>query len=200
MLYNRRMKKAYILVGPVGAVVVDVGVAVAVGVLVSVSVCFRNEWSYRMATQLKLTILWKFLWEYRDQKSHRIYVAVPGRNRTLLHCVFRLHYCVQSAVTQYFHYGWGSYVLCKLMNTWHTVCMSLTPNKSSALQRFERSNAIEICNEIMFDFYLGLPHMWWRDLPGTYCTERSFHCGYPGAYCGRKWFVKDSKFNNKIQQ
>ena len=43
MLYNRRMKKAYILVGPVGAVVVDVGVAVAVGVLVSVSVCFRNE-------------------------------------------------------------------------------------------------------------------------------------------------------------
>ena len=27
------------------------------------------------------------------------------------------------------------------------------------LQRFERSNAIEIPNGIMFDFYLGLPHV-----------------------------------------
>ena len=26
-------------------------------------------------------------------------------------------------------------------------------NKSSALQRFEGSNAIEVCNGIMFDFY-----------------------------------------------
>ena len=42
-LYNRRMKKTYILVGSVGVVLVDVGVAVAVAVLVSVSVCFRNE-------------------------------------------------------------------------------------------------------------------------------------------------------------
>jgi len=27
------------------------------------------------------------------------------------------------------------------------------------LQRFKRSNASEIRNGIMFDFYLGLPHM-----------------------------------------
>jgi len=30
------------------------------------------------------------------------YVAVPGRNRTLFRCVFRLHYCVQSALVQNF--------------------------------------------------------------------------------------------------
>ena len=30
------------------------------------------------------------------------YVAVPRRNRTLFHCVFRLHYHVWSAVAQYF--------------------------------------------------------------------------------------------------
>ena len=28
------------------------------------------------------------------------------------------------------------------------------------LQRFERSNAIEIRNGIVFDFYPGLPHMY----------------------------------------
>ena len=38
--------------------------------------------------------------------------------------------------------------------------MSPALNGSSALQRFERSNAIEIRNGIMFDFYLGLPHMY----------------------------------------
>jgi len=32
-------------------------------------------------------------------------------------------------------------------------------NGSSALQRFERSNASEIRNGIMFDFYPGLPHI-----------------------------------------
>ena len=35
--------------------------------------------------------------------------------------------------------------------------MSPALNGSSALQRFERSNAIEIRNGIMFDFYPGLP-------------------------------------------
>ena len=37
--------------------------------------------------------------------------------------------------------------------------MSPALNGSSALQRFERNNAIEIRNGIMFDFYPGLPHM-----------------------------------------
>ena len=70
--------------------------------------------------------------------------------------------CVRSTVTQYFRYGRGSYALCKLMNTWHiyTACMGPTPNGSSALQHFERGNAIEIHNRIVFDFYPGLPHMY----------------------------------------
>ena len=39
--------------------------------------------------------------------------------------------------------------------------LSLSPalNGSSALQRFERSDAIEIRDGITFDFYTGLPHM-----------------------------------------
>ena len=37
--------------------------------------------------------------------------------------------------------------------------MSPALNGSSVLQHFERSNAIKICNGIMFDFYPGLPHI-----------------------------------------
>ena len=86
-----------------------------------------------------------------------IYMAVPGGNRTLFRCVFRAHYRVRSAVTQYFRYRWGSYVLCKLMNTWHvsTVCMAPTLNGSSVLQHFERGNALEIRKGIM-----SLPHIY----------------------------------------
>ena len=36
--------------------------------------------------------------------------------------------------------------------------MSPALNGSSGLERFECSNAIEIRNRIMFDFYPGLPH------------------------------------------
>ena len=38
--------------------------------------------------------------------------------------------------------------------------MNPTLNEGSVLQHFEHGNAIEIRNEIMFDFYPGLP----RDL------------------------------------
>ena len=37
--------------------------------------------------------------------------------------------------------------------------MSPALNGSTALQRCEHDNAVEICNRIMFDFYPGLPHM-----------------------------------------
>ena len=47
--------------------------------------------------------------------------------------------------------------------------MSPTLNGSSALQHFERSNAIEIGNGVMFDFDPGLPQICWdnvvRDSP-----------------------------------
>ena len=44
-----------------------------------------------------------------------------------------------------------------LMNTYHVYTARISPtlNGSSALERFERSNAID---RIMFDFYPGLPH------------------------------------------
>ena len=37
--------------------------------------------------------------------------------------------------------------------------MNPAPNESSTLQYFERGDAIEIRNGIMFDFYPGLPHV-----------------------------------------
>ena len=98
---------------------------------------------------------------FRKRGQRNTHVAVPGRNRTLFYCIFRSHYRIQSAVTQLFRYGWGSYVLCKLMNTRHvyTVRMNPTPNGRYTLQRFECGNAMEIRNGIMFGFYLGLPHI-----------------------------------------
>ena len=36
--------------------------------------------------------------------------------------------------------------------------MSAALNESSAIQHFEHSDAIEIRNGIIFDFYTGLPH------------------------------------------
>ena len=68
----------------------------------------------------------------------------------------------------------GSYALGKLINTCHVYTARMSPalNGSSALQRFERSNAIEIRNGIMFDFYPGLPHML---LHIMYCSVETCH-------------------------
>ena len=44
--------------------------------------------------------------------------------------------------------------------------MSPTLNGSTALQRFEHGNAVKVRNGIMFDFYLGLPHV------GIYTNRR----------------------------
>ena len=38
--------------------------------------------------------------------------------------------------------------------------MSPALNGSSAIRRFEHSDAIEIRNGITFDFYMGLPHIY----------------------------------------
>ena len=38
-------------------------------------------------------------------------------------------------------------------------CLSPTLNRSSEIRRFERSDAIEIRNGIIFDFYTGLTHI-----------------------------------------
>ena len=38
------------------------------------------------------------------------------------------------------------------------MCMSSALNGRSVLQHFKHSNAVEVRNGIMFDFYPGLPH------------------------------------------
>ena len=52
-------------------------------------------------------------------------------------------------------------MLCELMNTYsahlHSVLSVL--NGSAVLERYEYGNAIKIQNEIMFNFYPGLPHI-----------------------------------------
>ena len=45
--------------------------------------------------------------------------------------------------------------------------MSPTLNGNTALQRFEHSNVVEIHNRMMFDFYLGLPHMYLDEMVHT---------------------------------
>ena len=91
--------------------------------------------------------------------SPAVYVAVPSWNPTLFHCVYQLHYCIQSAVAQISHSGWESYML---QYAWipdsSMQRMSPALNKSTALRYFECGNGIEIRNAIMFNFYLGLPH------------------------------------------
>ena len=100
-----------------------------------------------------------------DQTSIQ-YVAVPVRNRTLFiyASIFRPHYRIQSGVVQNFRSGWGSYTVCRLIRYSCTlaVCMSPALNESFVPQCFERGNAVELRNGIMFDFYSGLPHMLYR--------------------------------------
>ena len=77
------------------------------------------------------------------------------------------------------------------MHTQH-VYMSPALNGSSTLERFKYSNASEICNRMMFDFYPGLPHIqllhryhrktysinFWRVEPNVHIGVRQclFHC------------------------
>ena len=65
-----------------------------------------------------------------------------------------------STIAQNFHYGWGSYMLRRLIrySCIFTVHMSPVLNQGSVLQGFERGNVVEIRNGLMFDFYQGLPH------------------------------------------
>ena len=95
---------------------------------------------------------------------HKVqYVAVPSRNRTF----FSLHISIALLHLEVLQHGTSikggahTYVLGKLMNTYHiyTAHMSPTLNGSFALECFERGNAIKIRNGMMFNFYPGLPHM-----------------------------------------
>ena len=56
----------------------------------------------------------------------------------------------------------GSYALRRFMrySYMYEAHMSPTLNRSSAIQRFEGNDVIEICDRLTFDFYTGLPHVW----------------------------------------
>ena len=73
--------------------------------------------------------------------------------------------------------------------------MSPALNGSSVLQCFEHSNVIEICNGVMFDFYLGLPQIgniisgvfnWYRNVIGvcliTFQRQLSILCSFSSVY------------------
>ena len=104
-------------------------------------------------------------------------MAVPCRNRRLFRRVFRSHRCVQSVVSLNFREGRGSYALRKLIrySCIYEACMSPALNGSSAIRRFERSDAIEIHDGITFDFYMGLPHIVYVLRCGT-ASDKVFSC------------------------
>ena len=104
--------------------------------------------------KLLITTKLRNLWNFSSSKVSHYMVIQKENNMWQSRAEFNwLYYHIRNAVTQYFGYGWGS---CKLLNTWHiyTACMNPTLN-CSVLQYFEHSNAIEIRNRIMFNFYPG---------------------------------------------
>ena len=68
------------------------------------------------------------------------------------------------------------------------LCCTYEPtlNGSIALQRFEHGNTVDIRNGIMFDFYPGLPHVYWHSVS---CTTIILHvcilqlCVYCNCHC-----------------
>ena len=86
-------------------------------------------------------------------------VTVPGRKRMLSRRTFRLYLHAQSTASLNFHGGWSSYVLHRSLTYWcyYVARMSTALNRSSEIKRFEHTNVTEICDGIMFIFYLGLP-------------------------------------------
>ena len=74
--------------------------------------------------------------------------------------LFQLHYRVLNAAAQNFDQGQSSYVLHQLIRHSCTYAAHMSPalKGSYVLQRFERGNAVKICNDIMFDFYTELTH------------------------------------------
>ena len=97
------------------------------------------------------------------------FVAVLDRNRILFHCVFRAHHQVRRTIALSFRLGWGSYALCGRIrhSCVYVAHMSLTLSGSSALQRVKLGDALEIRNGIIFNFYSGLPHLYFEQVLKT---------------------------------
>ena len=72
--------------------------------------------------------------------------------------------CLTTFKALNFHRGWSSYVLRTVRrlirySSIFAAIMSPALSECFALQRFERGNVVELCNGILFDFYMGLPHI-----------------------------------------
>ena len=89
-----------------------------------------------------------------DSQGAELFVAVPCRNIRLFCCVYRLHHCVESAVSLNFHKGrahthFGIY----------EALMSSALKESSVIRHFECSDVIEIHDRIISDFYTELSYL-----------------------------------------
>ena len=99
--------------------------------------------------------------QYKCMQCTRTYVAVLGRNEEhYLHILIALPRSKRSSTN---FCKDGAHTCCVNVVSIHEftqrIYMSLAFNGSSALECFERGKAIEICNGIMFDFYLRVPHI-----------------------------------------
>ena len=91
------------------------------------------------------------------------YVAVPCRNLILYSVAYFSIASLRSKrrICELLLRAGLKHVLCKCGNYRRNYTSRLSPtlNGSLEIQRFECSDAIEIRDGIMFDFYAGLPHI-----------------------------------------
>ena len=90
-----------------------------------------------------------WLSQYQNIGEINIYVEVLGRNQTSFHRISTALPHLKCCSTDR-----GLIVQRRCMNTWHIYAASTSPTLNPS------SNAIEICNGIMPDFYPGLLYMW----------------------------------------
>ena len=95
---------------------------------------------------------------------------------------FDRHYRVRSTATQYFHYGWDSYLLCKFMNTWHVYTVSMSPTLTSNVV-MQLKCATEYCSISTQDChtwsYINWTSNYWREF--DMCNDtvlRNHTCTY----------------------
>ena len=99
----------------------------------------------------------------------------------------------------YFNRVRNSVMHCQCLNTLHVYAVHMSPalNGSSALQRFEGGNAIEICYEIM---YPGLLHMW----PRLFSSYKPYTNGYRELNCiilnNEAWFSYSKNYKSSNSQ
>ena len=120
------------------------------------------------------------------------YVAVPCRNQRLFRCVFRSCCCIQSTVSLNL-----THIHTSTKHIW-------APLLSSAIQCFECSDAIKMCDGITFKFLHGtvtnsiltcvisvtVECLVWRWLPGFMLWQWSSYTPVPQETDGWRWASK----------